>query len=384
VLIGSTVTLNGQFTDQGPEDTHTVSWTVVDSDGNEVATGNGQSFEFKPEKVGAYTATFTVTDDDTGTHSDQVSITVAGRPIVVVGPGKGRMPEVQVYNGNTGELAFQFLAFPAAFRGGVRVAAGDVNGDGIPDIVVGKASGGSQVRVIDGLTQLPVAGPLGRFNPFPKGNVKSVNVATADVDGDGQMDVIVGAGNNGSRVKVYSGKTGELIHNFVAYNAGSRGVQVAAGDVDDDGFADIITAPGKGGQLKYFSGQTGDLLQTNRPFGSFNRRIQLAAGDVNGDGIADVIAAGKFGDTTTIHIFDGMNTSPLQTVDLPNAKLGSSLRIGIGDRNNNGQGDLIVGAGSRQKPEVRILDGLSLAELDSFFAYGDKFKGGVWVAGTVM
>src|SRR5262249_11036558 len=73
--------------------------------------------------------------------------------LFAVGPGVGAAPQVKVYNAD-GSLRFNFLAYAAGFTGGVRVATGDVTGDGIDDIVTGAGpdAPGGHVKVFDGKT----------------------------------------------------------------------------------------------------------------------------------------------------------------------------------------------------------------------------------------
>src|SRR5206468_789911 len=59
---GHPVTLHGNFADPGAADTHTFFWHVVSSNGQVVADGTAQDFDFTPQDDGAYTVTFTVTD----------------------------------------------------------------------------------------------------------------------------------------------------------------------------------------------------------------------------------------------------------------------------------------------------------------------------------
>src|SRR5262249_35858589 len=111
-------------------------------------------------------------------------------PILAVGPDSGSQPQVKVYNAANHELRFRFYAYDKSFTGGVRVAVGDINGDGQDDIITGAgAGGGSQVRVFDGKNGSPLSGTLGSFNAFDTGFTSGVYVAAADVNGDGHADI---------------------------------------------------------------------------------------------------------------------------------------------------------------------------------------------------
>src|SRR5262245_19882631 len=128
------------------------------------------------------------------------------------GAAAGGPPEVRVFDPSGIERA-RFLAFDASFHGGVEVALGDVNGDGTPDIVAGAGPGSSpdagRVRVFDGSTGERLTGPLRDFRPFASDARRGVFVAAGDVNGDGHADVVVGAGaRRAPRVKVYSGADG--------------------------------------------------------------------------------------------------------------------------------------------------------------------------------
>ena len=98
------------------------------------------------------------------------------------------------------------------------------------------------------------------FDAFP-GFQGGARVAAGDVNGDGIDDIITAAGPGAApHVKVFDGATGRLLLSFFAYAPGYRGgVNVAAGDLNRDGFADIITSagPGVGPHVKAFDGRTG-------------------------------------------------------------------------------------------------------------------------------
>jgi hypothetical protein len=176
--------------------------------------------------------------------------------IAAAGPGGG--PAVAVFDGATGQLVRTFFALEPAFTGGLSVAAGDVNLDGVADIIAAaSAGGGPRVVVFDGKT----GAELRTFFAFEPTFTGGVNVAAGDLNGDGRADVIAGAGaGGGPRVVVFSGATGAELSDRFAYDPSFRGgVSVAAGDMDRDGVADLVTGAGPGGSphVRCFSGADG-------------------------------------------------------------------------------------------------------------------------------
>lgn len=216
-----------------------------------------------------------------------------GHPDVLAGAGPGAAGgNVQAYDGVSGALFRNFFAYDFGFSGGVFVAAGDVSGDGRPDIVTGTDAGAAgHVKVFDGVNGQEIRSFLAYGASFTGG----VRVASADVNDDGFDDIITGAGGGpGGHVKVFDGSTGQELRSFFSYDGFSGGVYVAAGDVNGDGLADIITGAGAGaphGHVKVFDGATGQLSANFFAFTGFTGGVRVATGDVAGDGTPYLAAA---------------------------------------------------------------------------------------------
>src|SRR5207247_9581892 len=102
-----------------------------------------------------------------------------GRAEIICGADEGGLPIVRVYDGATGQKLTEFAAYEPPFRGGVRVAVGDVNGDGIPDIITAPGPGRpSFVRVFDGRNPANVV--LSQFDAYELTFIGGAFVAAAD------------------------------------------------------------------------------------------------------------------------------------------------------------------------------------------------------------
>lgn len=162
---------------------------------------------------------------------------------LVTGAGPGGGPHVKVMDAN-GLVINQFFPYPAAFKGGVNIAAGDINGDGIDEVITGAGPGGTpHVRIIS------AAGvPMGSFFAYPMAFKGGVQVAAGDIDGDGKAEIITGAGPGGTpHVRVFKAD-GTPISGFFPYALTFKGgVNVAVKPINSSGPAKIITSAGVGG-----------------------------------------------------------------------------------------------------------------------------------------
>ncbi|MBI4142801.1 hypothetical protein HY480_02935 [Candidatus Uhrbacteria bacterium] len=108
-------------------------------------------------------------------------------PAIVVAAGAGAPPEVRLLDHRGWATGVRFLAYDRKFRGGVHVAAGDTDGDGREEIVTGAGlGGGPHVRVFDAATQELRS----QFFAFASERRGGVDVAVADLDGDGNGEIL--------------------------------------------------------------------------------------------------------------------------------------------------------------------------------------------------
>ena len=319
-----------------------------------------------------------------------VRVTVPGGTTrsILTGADAGGGPHARRFNAIDGGSPAvgpltSFFAFDPSFTGGVRVAEGDVNGDGVPDYIAGLGPGGSPgFRIIDGATGAIRVDALA-FEPAFHGGVF---VAAGDVNGDGYVDAIVSSGpGRRGEIKVFSGRDQSLIRDLFVFDpAFTGGVHVAAGDVNGDGYADLIAGAADGSTtVIVFSGADLSVLQTLTPFPGFTGGIWVAAGDVTGDGFADVITGAGPGGGPAVEVFDGRTGVPTLNFFAYEPSFTGGVRVAAGDVSGDGRADVITGPGPGRAPNVRVFDGTTAGLISDVTPYGSSFVGGVFVATAV-
>jgi choice-of-anchor A domain-containing protein len=238
----------------------------------------------------------------------------SARQLVFTAVAQDRGGLVRVFDFSSGNERFRLTPFGAGFAGRVNVTTGDVTGDGIPDVIAATGAGTrGVVRVFNGGT-----GALVRtFQPFGPGYTRGVTVAAADLNGDGFAEVVVGAGPGAAPwVKVFNGATGALTTQFLAFGAANRsGLRVAAGDVNRDGTPDVLVTTATGPvRLAGFSGASLTSRVAAPLFRSFvigpvanAGGAWVSAGDINGDGFADVAVGLGAGAAARVISFSGQS-----------------------------------------------------------------------------
>jgi hypothetical protein len=299
---------------------------------------------------------------------------------LVTAPGAGAGPQVRVIDTNGTERTF--FAYHPAFTGGVRIALGDVTGDGIADIVTAPGPGGGpHVRVWNGVDLTEVGGFFAYGPAFAGG----VWVAAGDVDGDGRADIITGAGaGGGPHVRIWSGVDFHEIGGFFAYHpAFPGGVSVAAGDVDGDGRADVITGAGAGGgpHVRIWSGV--DFHEIGGFFAyhpAFPGGVNVAAGDVNGDGRSDIITGAGPGGGPHVRVWNATSFAEIGGFFAYDPAFAGGIHVAALDLTGDGRAEVITGVGPGGFPISSIWNGADLSLLGSYLAFDPSLRVGVFVA----
>ncbi len=254
-------------------------------------------------------------------------VTGDGVADIVLGTGPGGGSRVRILDGKTySDVVPQFSAFEGGFSGGVYLAAGDFNGDGRAEVLITPDQGGGpRVRVLSVVNGqvAPAADFFGIDDPNFRGGAR---IAVGDVNGDGTPDLVVAAGfGGGPRVSILDGKSllgggpRHLTSDFFAFEPGLRnGVYLSVGDLNADGSADIVFGAGPGGGPRVMSVSGRALLQSgpaialanplaNAFVGDINQRggVRVAVKDVAGDGRAEVVAGSGTGGQ--LQVLDGQS-----------------------------------------------------------------------------
>lgn len=383
------------------------------SNGNGVVyEGTGKDWKKFDVLDGTYTITFQPVAgfkkpaDQTSVLSQSGTIVFAGvyrslseaRQLVVSAGGETMHSTVGIFTA-AGDKLSEFMPFGPDYRGTLNIATGDINGDGLDEIIVSSAnkSGRSRVAVFDREGRLLPSADIRAFDVNC-----GVTVAAGDLDGDGRSELIVGSGQDcrsGSEIKIFKYINSALVKAGPAVKAFDtpKGVNIASADVNGDGRDDVIIAPGpyqtalpvvrvlsvdltQGiGNWKLL--ETGVTVQAFE--GGFGANI--AAADLDGDGIAEILAAsGSHAASVNNRLVAFYGDGSPYGTGITFVTSGG-IEVAAGDTDMDGKAEIVAAPGSGKKDNpslVRIYrsDGTEVGE---FTAYGNSQNGSKIALGKI-
>jgi len=309
------------------------------------------------------------------------------------GAGPGGGPQVNVYN-DTAQLVRSFFAYDPNFRGGVTVATGDLNSDGIDDIVTGAGPGGGPaVGVFDGATGNQIAS----FYAFDPSSTAGVKVAVGHVFGPGTMDILVSgydpiAGADEVRVFQSNGAaTPQFAQVFQLYTPTNAGVyNVAASDYDGDGYSDIVlgspNVQATGTAVQVYSVHRFQLglnptylsIVVSGAVGA----VSVAGGNLDQSGPDELGFAYSTGSASVVVIQSAGTAALNYSITNPISGWTGPLSIGFGYiRTPVLGGSVFIGAGSGGGPVLNVRDAFNPSWVEfNQFVYDPSFRGGIYVS----
>jgi hypothetical protein len=269
----------------------------------------------------------------------------------------------------------------AVGEGPIFVAAADINGDGLPDLVVANFNGGSVSALINTTAPGALTANFGFLQTFSTGGAP-VSVAVADVNADGKPDVIVANGNYAGTVAVLLNTTapGAPFPSFATrqlFDTSPNPSSVASSDLNGDGRPDLIVATYAGASV---------LLNETSPGGSsleFTPEQTFAAGsapdsvtvaDINGDGKPDMLVTNYASATVSVFV---NTTAPAATSPSFAAQQSfdggfAPASVVVSDVNGDGSPDLIIADSSINSVAV-LLNTTALGTVASSFPTAQSF-----------
>lgn len=292
-------------------------------------------------------------------------------------------PLLKITDPLSAETSKEFLAFPETFKGGGSVAVADIGGDGVPEIIVGAgAGGGPQVRIFrtDGSV-------IRSFFAYPETFRGGVEVAAGDLDGDGAAEIITGTGlGGGPQVRVFDGYGNEkFTPGFFAFDSKFRGgVTVAACDLNGDGSSEIVVGSGSGAaaHVRVFDRSGYPQAVDFRPFSNREQGgVAIACANVDGGRTEELITAVRGYGSAWVKVYRGDTQRTIlgSFIAFPESYQGG-VNVAGGDFDGDGFDEVIVSPNTNGGPQVLAFEAHGQPLAVNYFAYDNAFRGGVRLA----
>lgn len=277
--------------------------------------------------------------EEPGAHkpmADEHFMDNAHYSFVALGAPAGARPDVQVYRADGTPYA-TFTAYTTNFTGGVHVVADDFDADGIPEIVTSAGkTGGPHVRIFK-----PYGAVVTEFFAYDLNSDQGVNIAVGDVDDDGEYDIVtaVGAGVSDD-VVMWSAAGLEKDRFTVTGFPANTPFSVAIADVDDDWDKEIVVySEVQGSQVAVYDAD-GTRVLDFEAFPGDTHGVRVDVADLDGDYRDEIVIAGAQGAEAAVRIYNKIGAF-WGGFDLPDTTT-ARWNLSVSDIDINGEADIVV------------------------------------------
>lgn len=279
--------------------------------------------------------------------------------ILVAGLAPGSLPLVRVIDPVKKKTTKEFLAFDRKDRNGVNVTAGDITGDAVADVIVGTGAGSNAlVKVFT-----PAGKQVASFSPYPTEQKTGVSVATGDMNGDGIDEVITVPAKSTSQVRIWSfdnstKKFKQLAQGFAYDRSARQGFTVTAGDLNADGRAEVVVAPRANGRsiavVRLDEQNAVRLVKRFNPYPiQFTSGLTVTIGDVYGNNRPVIVVSGGPNYYSDIKLFDINGRQQGNFLAISKA-FRNGLSLTTQDVNSDGRAEIVSGSYQKGEPSIYV------------------------------
>ncbi len=262
---------------------------------------------------------------------------------------------VTVILGNSDGTFTPFQDFPVGINP-VFVVSADLNHDGNLDLIAGNDNAGDRVSVLLGNGD----GTFGSFNTFETGGVQGA-IQVADLDHNGDLDLIIPNLISGNSISVLLGDGTGGFGPYRTFDTGSQPVDVAVSDLNDDGSLDLVVGNSTSSEnhLSILFGHGDGTFATRADYPAGDTPYDHLAADFNNDGNLDIAVTNRSEAAISVFLGTGEGTfQPRQSFSIGvDPSLSPSIRVAAGDLNKDGKIDLVTANHSKGSASILLGQG---------------------------
>lgn len=338
---------------------------------------------------GAVVKSFRVYDKEGGISSIDADINGDGINEIIVAPNAGLGGKIKAYR-KDGTVLATYSPFGTTFNKGISLTAGDVNNDGKDEIIVAPMTKGTpKIKVLKYASKKITL--LRETSVFGSSVPGGLNISCGDVNGDGIDEIVVSPYQDSTVsdqvVKIYAYRNGNLVKlaSKKLFASGFKGIKTITADMNGDYKDEIIATPSldAGDYLNVYSYASGSITKINTVTvysDAYNGMTSLSKGDINNDNKDEVVLSVRTGGKPYIFIYK-LSANKLKLHDkilVYDKTFTGGVNAIMLDVDSDSKAEVITAPYSG-KQKIKVYDVESTTEKlhSSFWGFGKDFEGGV-------